>query len=343
MRLILALPPLAAALPAAAQIAPVPQAPADAKAAADGVVVYFPNESDTPRDAQPPATLRALAADGTPLDLVRVDAPPGPIAPGGFARLLYRPVTIIAAATPPPPLPSETETLAAAGTASAVLDRFAPYRPVYGVVGAGDSGAKLQVSFAFQPFAPESALAGLRFGYTQTMFWRIDLDSGPFTATNYSPELWFEQSLDERTVGAIGYAHDSNGRGPAGSIDVNRIYARVTRRFALGEDWYAEVTPQAWLYFGRQGAALDLDRYWGYTALAAAVAQVDGIKLQAIARGNPGTGKGAVELFASYPLARIGGGLGFYGFAQGFTGQGEALDRYRVRDTHLRLGIALTR
>jgi outer membrane phospholipase A len=47
-------------------------------------------------------------------------------------------------------------------------------------------------------------------------------------------------------------------------------------------------------------------------------------------------------LFVSYPLAKLGG-LGIYVFGQGFTGYGEALDDYRVNDTHARIGIALTR
>ena len=55
------------------------------------------------------------------------------------------------------------------------------------------------------------------------------------------------------------------------------------------------------------------------------------------------SGRGAAELFASYPLARVDGDLGFYLFAQGFTGYGEALDDHRRRDTHARIGIALTR
>ncbi|NWM25095.1 phospholipase A, partial [Escherichia coli] len=79
------------------------------------------------------------------------------------------------------------------------------------------------------------------------------------------------------------------------------------------------------------------------TSLTAAIGQQDGLKLSLTGRGSFETGKGAAELFVSYPLARIAKGVGFYIFGQAFTGYGEALDDYRRNDTHARIGIALTR
>ncbi|UZK69083.1 phospholipase A [Sphingomonas sp. S1-29] len=339
------------AAPAAAQLRPVADQPTSADAAQAGVDVLFVNDGNAAADPQPPETIEVTAADGTRLRLQRDQAAVPFVAAGGFTRLRYRPAPRELAEAAPVTTERqdaveasrETVALGSTGTGSAILDRFAPYRPVYGAFGAGDSGAKLQLSFAFQPFETNGALNGLRLAWTQTMFWRIDLPSGPFRSTNYSPEIFYEVPLAQDTVAAVGYAHDSNGRGAVGSIDVNRIYARVAHRFDLGDRWYAEVAPQAWFYVGARGMSRDLDRYWGYTALGASIGQVDGVKLALTARGNPGTGKGAAELSASYPLARVGGGLGIYLFGQGFTGFGEALDDYRLRDTHARLGIALTR
>lgn len=141
---------------------------------------------------------------------------------------------------------------------------------------------------------------------------------------------------------ALGYRHDSNGDRGLRSIDVNRVFLRATKTWNLGKDWQAELVPQAWFYVGRRGLTRDVEDFWGFTSLKASIYQPDGVKLSVIARGNPGTGRGAAELFASYPLQRLGG-LGIYLFGQAFTGYGEALDDYRQRDSHARLGISLTR
>ncbi|WP_448659576.1 phospholipase A [Sphingomonas sp. CJ99] len=223
------------------------------------------------------------------------------------------------------------------------LTRFRPHEPVYGAFGTGDDGAKLQLSLAFQPFADDSALSSLRVAWTQTLFWAIQEPSGPIREQLYSPEVFWQQRLADGWNGAVGWRHDSNGKGPAGSIDANRIYARVTRSFDLGDGWSASVTPQAWFYVGTQGIAPDLADYWGYGAVGAGVAQEDGLKLAATMRGNPAIGRGAVEGFVSYPLNRIGGGVGIAVFGQVFTGFGENLSDYRVRSTAARLGIAFVR
>jgi outer membrane phospholipase A len=242
-----------------------------------------------------------------------------------------------------PATDGETEVRRSAGTASGFLTRFAPHEPIYGVFGPGDSGTKLQFSFAFQPFGNDSALSGFKFAYTQTMFWRLDLPSGPFEHTTYSPEIFYEKAIDDSAMFGVGWRHDSNGEGPATSIDSNRIFARFTKGFELGGGWRAEVTPQAWLYVGKQGVAPDLARYWGNASLGMTLLNPDSLKLSLNLRGDFESGRGAAELFASYPLADLGGGFGIYLFGQGFTGHGEALDDYRRRDTHGRLGISLTR
>jgi hypothetical protein len=332
---------LAAALvaaPTAAQVRAVPEQPASASAAKGGVDVFLFNEGVGAAPAMPPERIEVTAADGSRVMLVPAGAAPATIAAGGFARLRYRASTPATAAAPSP---SETVVETSNGVAFGPLDRFTPHEPIYGVTGLGDSGAKLQFSFAYRPF-DEGVLRHFRFAYTQTMFWEIDVPSGPFRSTNYRPEVFADLAVDASTRIAFGYLHDSNGRGEPRSIDVNRIFLRGSKSVALGDGWRAEVVPQAWFYVGKQGIAPDLERYWGYTSLKASVFQPEGIKLSVTARGNPRTGKGAAELYASYPLAPPLG-VGVYLFGQGFTGYGEALDDFRVPDTHLRLGIALTR
>ncbi|MCW3835103.1 phospholipase A [Sphingomonas canadensis] len=349
MRSLLALAALLAAMPAAAQIRAVPAQPASEKEALRGVEVFLVNEGDAPADAEGPKEIEVTAADGTRLVLERMPAPRASVPPGGFVKARYVPVGIAGVAVPPaeahPPAEvaaAETVVPTSAGSSAGFLDRFEPHDPIYGVFGYGDAGAKLQVSLAMRPFEGAGVLDNLRFAYTQTMFWAIEQPSGPFRSTIYSPEVYAQVPVrDDLTLG-FGWRHDSNGRG-AGSIDSNRLWIRAAKRFDLADGWSLELAPEAWIYVGKQGVATDLSDYWGYTGLRAAVRQEDGIKLALTARGNFETGRGAAELFASYPLGRLGGGFGIYLFGQAFTGHGETLDGYNLRDTQARIGIALTR
>lgn len=362
------LPLLLIATPAAAQLRAIPTQPPSEREALRGVEVILINEGVAPLPAEGPRQIEVTAADGTRLVLERLPEPAATVPPGGFVKARYVPTAYAARPAapaqirpggtpsapkvgsayagdlpPPPATGAETETLASRGSAAGFVDRFAPHEPIYGAFGLQDSGAKLQVSFAFQPFGGDGALSHLKFAYTQTMFWRLDLPSGPFTHTTYSPEVFADVPIDPTATLGIGWRHDSNGEGPATSIDANRMFARFTKSFDLGDGWRAEVTPQAWLYVGKQGIAPDLDRYWGNASLGLTLVKPDGLKLGLTARGNPQSRRGAAELFASYPLAAIDGGIGIYLFGQAFTGHGEALDDYRRRDTHARIGIALTR
>ncbi|MEG3087616.1 phospholipase A [Sphingomonas sp. PB4P5] len=344
MLFLLATGALVAAMPAAAQLRPLVEPPASAAVAQGaGVAVFLINEGAIDLPAIGPAELDTVAKDGTPLRLVA--APDGApiVRAGSFVRLQYRLAVQRVAADAPvaPSAVAESVTVASRGESRGLLGRFTTHEPTYGVFGLQDAGAKLQLSFAFRALGRDDG-PRLTLAYTQSMLWAIDQPSGPIVPTTYSPEVFVDVPLSESLLVGGGYRHDSNGAGPLHSIDANRIFARATKSFDLGGGWRADVTPQAWFYLGPQGVAPDLDRYWGYTALTASVGKQDGIKLAAMLRGNPGTGKGAGELFLSYPLTRLGL-PGVYLLAQGFTGYGEALSTYDRRDRHVRLGIAFTR
>jgi phospholipase A1/A2 len=349
--LALLLPALLLATPAAAQLRAVPAQPASEEAALRGVEVFLVNEGATPLADGGPRQLEVTAVDGTRLVLERTPGPVPTIAPGGFAKARYVPVGIAGRAEPPVATAAatlgegESVIRSSTGSSAAFLSRFMPHEPIYGVAGLDDAGAKLQVSFAFRPFAEDAPLrlGNLRFAYTQTMFWAINQDSGPFRATNYSPEVYADLPLDETAGVAIGYRHDSNGRGVTGSVDVNRLFLRVEKRFDLGGDWSLDVAPQAWLFVGQRALRREPERAFGHAGFNLALGQQDGVKLAVTARGNVDTGRGAAEAFLSYPLARLGGGLGIYLFGQAFTGYGEALDDLTLNTRHARLGIALTR
>jgi len=352
MRLWLLLACLFAATPAAAQLRVVPEQVGSEREALRGVEVFLINETGARLPAEGPREIEMTATDGTRLILSRVPGPSATVAPGGFVKARYVPTGIAGVAMNPAqehpaaemPEPGETIVASSTGSSSALTDRFEPHEPSYGVYGPGAAGAKLQFSVAFRPFTEDAPLklGNLRFAYTQTMFWALDRPSGPFRATTYSPEVYADIPMDETTKVALGYRHDSNGRGPASSIDVNRIFFRVEKTIDLGNDWRLDVAPQAWFYTSTPGVAPNIADSWGYTSITASVQKQDGIKVSVTARGNVETRRGAAELFVSYPLASAGG-LGLYLFGQAFTGHGEALDDWNVRGTHARIGIAFTR
>lgn len=339
--------------PAAAQLRPLVEPPASAAGALNGVDVFLINEGKEAAPITAPPTIQTIARDGTALtlELIRSTADAAPVAPGGFARLRYRLAPLaqpaapkVAAVRAAPAGPGEQVDTSGRGTASAFLSRFGPFEPTYGVVGTGDSGAKVQLSFAMQPFASTGPASYIKVAYTQTIFWALDQPSGPIRATTYSPEAFIDVPFDESTRLSLGYRHDSNGGGPATSIDINRLYLRLNKTFALGNDWRLDIAPQGWFYVGPQGIAGDIERFYGYGALGASVEQKDGVKLALYARGNPMTRQGSAELFASYPIKRFGvGDIGLYVFGQAFHGYGEALSDFNRADTHARIGIALTR
>jgi phospholipase A1 len=333
---------LVAATPAAAQLHPLVEPPASAEAAKQGVDVYLVNDG-AEATTQAPAPIETRAADGTQLTLTALVADPVTVQPGAFAKIRYRQLVETAAASPAVAMKSETITVDSSGSSGSFLDRLRSHEPIYGAFGTGDAGGKLQLSFAFRAIGRQGG-PNLNFAYTQTMFWALDKPSGPFRTTNYSPELFVDLPLDRTTRLGFGYRHDSNGGGVTDSVDINRIFARASKRFALGDNWDLDLTPQAWFYFGEHGVADDISRYWGYTSFTAAIGRQDSFKLAITGRGNPGTGKGAAEAFLSYPLAGIWDGLPhLYLFGQAFTGYGEALSDYKRRATHARLGIAFTR
>jgi len=349
--LLLALPFVLVASEAGAQLRPLVEPPASAASALErGVDVFFINEG---RDAAPvaaPETIETIARDGTALtlSLIRSTADIAPVPAGGFARLRYR----LAPRTPPqaPPVAMaraaapETDFPDSRGQSAAILPRLRPYEPTYAAIGGDNAGAKLQLSAAVRPLAGTGPLSHLNVAYTQTIFWDVLEPSGPIRDLIYSPEVFIDAPIGDSAIAAIGYRHDSNGGGLADSVDSNRIYLRVNKRFSLGRDWQLNLAPQGWFYIGNHGIATDFERFYGYGAINASIEQRDGIKLSALAHGNPTTGKGGVEAFLSYPIARFGlPGAGLYLFGEAYTGYGERLRNYNRADTHARIGFSISR
>lgn len=343
---------LSAAMPAHAQLRPLVSPPATPAAAArDGVDVFLVNEGREAAPVAAPETIDAIAQDGTPvtLSLVRSTADTAPVAPGGFVKLRYRLAPLnpeapaLAAAPPVPPRDQQEASVTdARGVSSGFFSRIRAYEPTYFALGDRAAGLKLQGSFAVRPFA-SGLLKDLNIAYTQTIFWSVYEDSGPIRSNIYRPEVFFERGLGDSLRVAVGYRHDSNGGGRADSYDLNRIFIRANQRFDLGDRWQLNIAPEAWVFFGGRGLARDVDRFWGFGGINASLYQPGGLKVAFTGRGNPYTGRGAAEMFVSYPLKRVVGEAGVFLFVQGFTGFGEQLPRFNQVENRLRAGIAFTR
>lgn len=88
----------------------------------------------------------------------------------------------------------------------------------------------------------------------------------------------------------------------------------------------------------------DIARYCGYTGLFAEIGRDDGLRISATSRLNLASGRGALNVEASYPLSRlIGPSLNFYIFGQGYVGYGENLLDYNRQATRLRFGLGFVR
>ena len=344
-------------------------------AGAQTVEVFFLNEGTETAPFDPPPTVTGTRpGTGETVILQARDRARVAIASGGFAKRVYVLQEIrpdLTAVTPPrrgersdeAPEPAAASQAApttiasdsGAGTASGgFLGQFEAHEPLYILYGGSPDRVKLQFSFAFRLFEGIDAIDNLRFAYTQRMLWAIEQRSGPFTATTYSPELYWRERV---RVGAVpidvsaGFIHDSTGLAGRGSRDVNRLYLRATARIPVGRGWTLEVAPQVYEYVGRDGVFADragffpddIDNYWGRSAIAFGIEQDRGLKLSALVRGLDAD-RPAAEINASYPLNSMLRFLpNLYLFGQLFTGHGESLLFFDEERTRFRLGVAFVR
>ncbi|MFT3663458.1 phospholipase A [Piscinibacter sp.] len=181
-------------------------------------------------------------------------------------------------------------------------------------------------------------------GYTQSSRWQVynGADSRPFRETNYEPELMVVAPLKLELPGwtlrmaSLSLNHQSNGRALPLSRSWNRVIGGVA---AERDDWIAEL--RAWRrvredaddddnpdiadHVGR--AELRLARYWGTHALA--------LQVRHSLRGG-GRSRGSAQLDYVFPLA---GAL--HGQLQIFSGYGESLIDYNLRQTKAGLGVTI--
>jgi phospholipase A1 len=205
--------------------------------------------------------------------------------------------------------------------------------------------AKFQISLksklAVDVFGSDVSIWG---GYTQSSRWQIYSGqiSRPFRETNYEPELMAVLPLHAEFGGwglrmaGLSLNHQSNGR----SLPLSRSWNRLIGALVLERgEWIAELRPWARIgesdqeddnpgienYMGR--GELRLSRYWGSHALT--------VQLRHSLRGGDKShGSGQVEW--AFPIS---GSL--HGYLQMFSGYGESMIDYNLRQNKLGLGVTL--
>lgn len=190
----------------------------------------------------------------------------------------------------------------------------------------------------------------LYVAYSQKSFWQWvnSEESSPFRETNYNPEMFYRWLPDRgrfKHWGAdIGIEHESNGQRFPVSRSWNRVYLAPFqakgKHLAYLKFWYripegarsSETNPN-----GDDNP--DIEDYYGNTELSFS-RQIGGDQLlTGMLRGNPDTGRGAVQLTWSIPSAE---GWVFWG-ASVFHGYGESLALYDEEVTRVMLGALVAR
>jgi len=204
--------------------------------------------------------------------------------------------------------------------------------------------AKYQLSFK------SKFLGGLPFGlamwggYTQSSRWQVynGAVSRPFRETNYEPELIAVLPLKQPLFGgtvrmaSLAINHQSNGRSLPFSRSWNRWIAGVAWE---REDWTVELRP--WWRLPEAAAEDDnpdirdhigrgellVSRHWGNHALH--------LQLRHSARMGDRS-RGSVQLEYAFPLRGA-----MHGWLQVFSGYGESMVDYNVRQNKVGLGVTI--
>lgn len=186
--------------------------------------------------------------------------------------------------------------------------------------------------------------ADLWFGYTQQSHWQMynKGQSSPFRETYYEPEVlltmplpadWQWQGWRLRMAG-LGINHQSNGQPDPLSRSWNRLYAMAgveKGNLSLVGRWWYRLPEKA-----GEDDNPDIVDFMGRGDLQAIYRWQDHT-LGGRMRFNPSTGKGAVQLDWTFPVA---GRL--RGYVQGFSGYGESLLDYNHYSRGVGFGLMLT-
>ncbi|HSN33804.1 MAG TPA: phospholipase A, partial [Ideonella sp.] len=209
--------------------------------------------------------------------------------------------------------------------------------------------AKLQISLRAK--VAEGLLlpdADLWFAYTQHSFWQVwtAADSRPFRSTDYQPEAIYVVPMPARLgelpggwrwrMLQLGVVHQSNGQSDPLSRSWNRLYAGAG--FERGE---VGLQVQLLHRLTEPGGDdnPDLTTYIGGAELVATWQPGPATAVLTWRTGHP-IRRGFVQLDWIFPVRRVQP-LGLRWYAQLFSGYGETLLDYNVRQTSFGFGVSL--
>ncbi|TMN94676.1 phospholipase A [Pseudoalteromonas sp. S558] len=212
--------------------------------------------------------------------------------------------------------------------------------------------AKYQLSIKvplYDDFADDDQ--AIFFGFTLQSYWQLYNSeiSSPFRETNYEPEIFWVNYLDQENVPwgdemaiALGISHQSNGRSQPNSRSWNRIYANFiweNEGFVFSfKPWYRITEDEKENVLEAKGDDNpDIYRYMGYFEFSGAY-RLNDHEFSFMTRNNLNSdNRGAIQLDWSFPLwGRV------RGYAQYFNGYGESLIDYNTDIERIGVGILLT-
>ena len=194
--------------------------------------------------------------------------------------------------------------------------------------------------------------------YTNRSFWQVynDERSSPFRETNHEPEAWIQYRPDWELFGfrnnlnAIGFNHQSNGRGASLTTDVisrswNRVFANFVFEkpdlFTPNDTFALSIKP--WIRIEEDEEDddnPDIDDFLGYGRLQAAYKWRKHVfSLMLRNHLTSSFSKGAVELAWSFPIWKY---PYLKGYVQWFNGYGESLIDYDQHRNTIGIGVLLT-
>ena len=213
----------------------------------------------------------------------------------------------------------------------------APFRPFAPSLRFDHTEVGFQLGFKMKlaPAVLDSPV-DLWFGYTQQTFWQAynKRASNPIRETNYQPELMAVAPVDFTILGwrarllNIGIAHQSNGQPSTLSRSWNRVYAQLGL-----ERGDFTVLLRAWQPIGNLADNPDIIDWYGHGDLLATYRWHEH-EFSALLRRNWRTERGAVQASWAFPLAGT-----LKGYVQLFSGYGDSLINYNVRQQTFGVGV----